>query len=789
MDLCFVLLLFFLILSNLSLSTAQQQQQQQKLSSFKTSYSPWSPSLNRILVSPKSTFAAGFRSLPTNQQLYIFAIWYQNSSDKTIAWSLNGNSTVTRSSSLVISSSGTLELKDSTGKNLWQPTAVDNSTTLILHEDGNLVFGNWSSFKYPTDTILPTQTINGTTLVSKNGKYKFTNSSNLVFNSSKYWGEHVFQRLTSDGNITKIDDSKSWLPTDLGSSRLHRLTLDDDGNLRVYSLDPVSGSWKMVWRAIQEFCQIHGVCGENYICVSKTSSNSTYCVCPPGFRVRNSTAGEICERGIPLKQRDSQFLRLDFVDFDEMNQKEIPARNVNNCKSDCVNDPRCLAFSFKFDGTETCKHQLDRLLYGYWSPGTEIAMFLRVSDSETTNQTSFRSMATKVITICSPLINLPSPSDESNTTKTRNIAILSTLFSIEFILGCLSFWALLKKYTKYTDMAQALGLELLPIGGPKRFSYAELKSATNNFSNVIGHGGFGVVYKGELSDNRIVAVKRLKDVAGGEADFWAEVTIIARMHHLNLVRMWGFCAEKEHRMLVYEYIPNGSLAHFLFPANTNRDEDEYESVQQRPKLDWNVRYRIAQGVARAIAYLHEECLEWVLHCDIKPENILLDDDFCPKVSDFGLSKLTKKEKQVSMSRIRGTRGYLAPEWVKMKPITTKADVFSFGMVLLEIVSGLRNYEFKQSSLDSDEWYFPRWAYEKVYQEMKVDDLLDARIKYCYDSRVHSELVDRMLKTAMWCLQDRPEMRPSMGKVVKMLEGTVEILEPAKPTIFYLGDDE
>lgn len=192
-----------------------------------------------------------------------------------------------------------------------------------------------------------------------------------------------------------------------------------------------------------------------------------------------------------------------------------------------------------------------------------------------------------------------------------------------------------------------------------------------------------------------------------------KVTIIARMHHLNLVRMWGFCADKDQRMLVYEYVSNGSLDKFIFPAHTNLNEnidreegDTNTTLLQppRPFLDWNTRYRIALGVARAIAYLHEECLEWVLHCDIKPENILLEDDFCPKVSDFGLSKLTNKKDKVTMSKIRGTRGYMAPEWViHREPITAKADVYSFGMVLLEIVSGRRNYEFQRELMESDEW--------------------------------------------------------------------------------------
>ena len=220
------------------------------------------------------------------------------------------------------------------------------------------------------------------------------------------------------------------------------------------------------------------------------------------------------------------------------------------------------------------------------------------------------------------------------------------------------------------------------------------------------------------------------------------------------------------------------------------EESKKRLITPRPLLDWNIRYRIALGVARAIAYLHEECLEWVLHCDIKPGNILLEDDFCPKVSDFGLSKLTNKKDKVTMSRIRGTRGYLAPEWViHREPITAKADVYSFGMVLLEIVTGVRNSGFRRSSLESEDWYFPKWAFEKVYMERKVEDILDSRIADSYDDRMHFELVERMVKTAIWCLQDRAEMRPSMGKVAKMLEGTVEITEPVRPAIFCVPEEK
>ncbi|KAI5394753.1 hypothetical protein KIW84_061392 [Lathyrus oleraceus] len=143
---------------------------------------------------------------------------------------------------------------------------------------------------------------------------------------------------------------------------------------------------------------------------------------------------------------------------------------------------------------------------------------------------------------------------------------------------------------------------------------------------------------------------------------------------------------------------------------------------------------------------------------------------------------------VTMSRRRGTPGYMAPEWITADPITSKADVYSFGMVLLELVSGVRNFEIQGSVVRSDEWYFPGWAFDKMFKEMRVEEILDSQISHAYDSKSHFQLVNRMVKTAMWCLQDRPEARPTMGKVAKMIEGTVEIMEPKKPTVFFLGEE-
>lgn len=664
------------------------------------------------------------------------------------------------------------------------------------------MFGNWTSSAHPTNTILPNQKINGTTLSTENGKFEFVDGKQLVFNgdydnSSYYSNDNAFVMLDNDGRVSQLNGA-SFLCSDLGESKLRRLTLDEDGNLRIYSFDGSSGGWTVVWQAIFEMCRVKGRCGENSICVYD-GYNSTVCQCPPGFRPVSGGAEVGCEYPNVRDAGNSKFLRLDYVNFsggsNYSNEDSVGnARNFSTCEGGCLGDPGCLGFGFKYDGKGYCVH-LRRLLFGYWSPATDAAFFLRVDGSEK-EESGFTGLTTVLETSCPVQVSLPEPPKESKST-TRNIAIIASLFAAELISGVAFFWAFLRQYVKYRDMARTFGLEFLPAGGPKRFSYADLKDATKNFSNSIGKGGFGDVYRGELNDHRIVAVKCLKNVAGGDAEFWAEVTIIARMHHLNLVRLWGFCAEKGQRILVYEYVPNGSLDKFLFGSRrveTSNDEQQMQemgagaTLRAKPVLDWGIRYRIALGVARAIAYLHEECLEWVLHCDIKPENILLGDDFCPKISDFGLSKLRKKEDMVSYSKIRGTRGYMAPEWVRSDQITPKADVYSFGMVLLEIVTGVRNFEIQGSKMDSEDWYFPRWAFDKVYTEMNVEDILDGTIKHAYDSRAHFDMINRMAKTSMWCLQDRPEVRPSMGKVAKMLEGTVEIMEPKKPTIFFLADD-
>jgi hypothetical protein len=211
----------------------------------------------------------------------------------------------------------------------------------------------------------------------------------------------------------------------------------------------------------------------------------------------------------------------------------------------------------------------------------------------------------------------------------------------------------------------------------RKYTYRELVTTTRKFKDELGRGASGIVYKGVLQDNRAVAVKKLEDINQGAEEFQHELSVINRINHMNLVRVWGFCSDAPHRILVSEYIENGSLDKTLFGTGGSEI-----------LLGWKQRFSIALGVARRLAYLHHECLEWVIHCDMKPENILLDKNLVPKIADFGISKLLNRGgSNIKVSQIRGTRGYLAPEWVSSLPIIAKVDVYSFGVVLLELIKG------------------------------------------------------------------------------------------------------
>ncbi|KAL7254272.1 hypothetical protein ACSBR1_008634 [Camellia fascicularis] len=284
---------------------------------------------------------------------------------------------------------------------------------------------------------------------------------------------------------------------------------------------------------------------------------------------------------------------------------------------------------------------------------------------------------------------------------------------------------------------------------PARYSYADIKNITNKFKDKIGQGGYGTVYKGKLSNDVHVAVKILDNVEGNGDEFINEVGTIGTIHHINVVRLVGYCADGFKRALVYEFLPNHSLEKFI------------SSKHEKNSLGWEKLHDIALGIAKGIDYLHQGCNQRILHFDIKPHNILLDHNFNPKISDFGLAKLCSKEQSVvSMTAARGTVGYIAPEVFSRNfgKVSCKSDVYSFGMLLLEMV-GVRNNNVTQNT---SEVYFPEW----IYNRLENGEDLEVQI----DKDGDAQIVKTLTTVGLWCIHWYPVDRPSMKVVVQMLEG-------------------
>ncbi|WVZ81303.1 hypothetical protein U9M48_028694 [Paspalum notatum var. saurae] len=289
------------------------------------------------------------------------------------------------------------------------------------------------------------------------------------------------------------------------------------------------------------------------------------------------------------------------------------------------------------------------------------------------------------------------------------------------------------------------------------FKYRDLRFATKNFSEKLGSGSFGSVFKGFLHhSSTAIAVKRLDGAHQGEKQFRAEVSSIGIIQHINLVKLIGFCCEGSKRLHVYEHMPNGSLDTHLFHGNAS-------------VLKWSTRYQISLGIAKGLAYLHHSCQDCIIHCDIKPQNIHLDASFVPKVADFGLSKFLGRDFSRVLTTVRGTVGYLAPEWISGVAITPKVDVYSYGMMLLEIVSGRRNSEEDCNSNGDLATYFLMQVANKLL-ENDVECLVDQELL----GGINLEEVARVCKLACWCIHDNEFDRPTMAEVVQILEGVLDV---------------
>ena len=322
------------------------------------------------------------------------------------------------------------------------------------------------------------------------------------------------------------------------------------------------------------------------------------------------------------------------------------------------------------------------------------------------------------------------------------------------VLGLLAFAGIFVWRQKKRKLALEQEELYSIVGRPNVLSYGELRSATENFSsnNLLGQGGYGSVFKGKLTDGRFVAVKQLSETSHqGKKEFATEIETISRVQHRNLVKLHGCCLEGNKPLLVYEYLENGSLDRALFGKG-------------KSNLDWSTRFEICLGIARGLAYLHEESSIRVVHRDIKASNVLLDANLNPKISDFGLAKLYDDQETHVSTKVAGTFGYLAPEYAMRGHVTEKVDVFAFGVVVLETLAGRPNY---YTTEDQSKVYIFEWVWE-LYEDGQPLDMLDPRLE-----DFDSEEVLRAIKVALVCTQGSPHQRPPMSRVVAMLAGDVE----------------
>ncbi|GLU23653.1 hypothetical protein SLE2022_396420 [Rubroshorea leprosula] len=652
----------------------------------------------------------------------------------------------------------------------------------------------WESFQNPTDTILPGQELGLDSILSsaisetsyKKGRFQLrftseslvlnqidavtgkplrfyfniTDVSRLIFNKSGY-----ILIGKSSGSLVEIAPENTVPNQD----SYYKATLGFDGVFTLYSHSKTYGgaTWASWWHRPKDICSSFvgiealgsGPCGYNSICQSNQDGRAT-CQCPYGFSLldaKNPLFGcrpnyqskpEDCdEEGSTIGEDRFEFNTMPFADWPFSDYELLQPVNETECSRSCLIDCNCAVAILEApelnNGTGRCWKKKLPLSKGWFNQDQiNRKVFIKVLKSGE-----------------SPLSPPnPNPSEKRQNQVNLILSVLlgtSAFFNI-FTLAVISLFLFCFYQRKLKDLNRIDGKREIETN-LRCFTYKELEDATKGFKEELGKGAFGTVYKGELSRN-YVAVKKLEKVfQDGEKEFKTEVNVIGHTHHRNLVRLFGYCDEEENRLLVYELMQNGSLASFLFGV-------------LRPS--WKQRLQIASGIARGLTYLHEECSTQIIHCDIKPQNILLDDSFTAKISDFGLAKLLINSNSHTLTGIRGTKGYVAPEWFRSTPVTVKVDVYSFGVMLLEIICCRRCVELEMEEAA----ILTEWAYN-CYSQGNLGKLVEN------DEEARNDMgrMEMLVKVAMWCVQDEPAQRPKMRTVTMMLEGA--LLVPAPPCPF------
>uniref|UniRef100_J3LVJ9 Receptor-like serine/threonine-protein kinase n=1 Tax=Oryza brachyantha TaxID=4533 RepID=J3LVJ9_ORYBR len=760
------------------------------------------------LISSNGRFALGFFQSGTSKSAdnttllnWYLGIWFNKISKFTAVWVANRDYPITdpifKLSKLVVSGDGNLVILNNVTKSMIWSSQIESrrnasrKTLVVLSDNGNLVILDasnqsnvlWQSFDYPTDVMLPGSKLGRNkvtgqkySLISKKnsddpaaGLYcmeldpsddrqcnaKLCNSSMVYFSTGEWNGRyfnampemssHVFQ----DSKFVDNDEEEYFTYTTIDHTVITICLLDVSGLLKQLIWVEEIQDWELVFFRPKDSCDVFSVCGPFTVC---TDNALPLCSCMKGFSVKSPRDWELddrhegCTRNTPLDCSSSsnkstagltdKFFPITSVRLPYDAHRMEAVASADECMQVCLRNCSCTAYSYGESGCSVWNGQLINLKqYNGTTNTNEDVLHLRLA-----------------------AVELQSWGHGRRTMM--GVAAAASVSAFSFLVFILLLMILRRKRRScghpVNRSEQGAGIVA--------FTYAHLQRATKNFSEKLGAGSFGSVFKGILSDSTTIAVKMLDGARQGEKQFRAEVSTIGMIQHVNLVKLIGFCCEGDKRLLVYEHMVNMSLDAHLFKSSSTI-------------LNWRTRYQIAIGIAKGLSYLHESCHDCIIHCDIKPENILLDASFVPKVADFGMAKLLGRDFSRVLTTMRGTIGYLAPEWISGVAITQKVDVYSYGMVLLEIISGRRNTLEEYDSSGNQAVYFPVQAAHKLL-EGDVESLVDPQLQ----GDINIEEVVRACKVACWCIQDDDFNRPTMGGIVQVLEGLVELDMPQVPRL-------
>ncbi|GLT31694.1 hypothetical protein SLA2020_064130 [Shorea laevis] len=695
-----------------------------------------------------------------------------------MVWSANRNNPVRRGAKLQLSQQGDLTLQNADGTLVWSTkTAGKFVSELKLTHQGNLMLFDrdnetvWQSFDHPTDClVLGQRFVSGQKLKAnmlatdwKEGLYSFSiDSSEGHFVASvgsdatlDYYQPYDYEYETNKMSqfYAEFNDTNFGTFTFLRAG-VSFIQLGSDGHLRSFCW--VESEWEEVDDLFKDElnrCDYPLVCGEYGICSAEGGCN-----CPEHntghFKMINSDHPDLgCSPNVPMSCKSSSHESLLEIKNLSLSVRDLPYNSditeIESCKQACLNNCSCKYAVFRsYDSSAVpsapCVFGSEALSFKREvNASYNSSVFLKVQSSITVHSSPIEP---------NPQRNLSSPAHFPQRKKRQNVGVILAITLGATFIGFLISTVFLLKIKKDPKDVEEDYLGHIS-GTPTRFSYEDLKVATNNFSNQLGEGGFGCVFQGTLPCGAQIAVKCLDGFGPAKKSFIAEVETIGSIHHFNLVRLVGFCAEKSHMLLVYEYMCNGSLDQWIF----YRDKAF--------ALGWQCRRKIILEIANGLAYLHGGCRQKIIHLDIKPQNILLDENFNAKVSDFGLSKLVGREQSQVVTTMRGTPGYMAPEWLNLV-ITEKVDVYSFGIVVLEILCGRKNVD---RSLPEEDAHLVSLFKRKV-EDGELVDLVD---KYNEEMQSNAAEVVEMMKVAAWCLQGEYAKRPSMSIMVKFLEGKMD----------------